>query len=103
MSLAEYDAAMEALFERIEDAVDEMTADVDCEVNAGVMTLTCPDGSVLIFSRQSAVEQLWLAARSGGFHFELIDGAWICTRGGKRVEEMLNDCAIAQIGERIPL
>lgn len=103
MALADYDEAIESLFQLIEDQVDELEADVDCEVNAGVMTLTCPNGSVLIFSRQSAVEQLWLAAKLGGFHFEQKEGAWICTRSGRTVQSLLEECSQDQIGEAIIL
>jgi CyaY protein len=44
--------------------------DVDLENSAGVLTVKFENGTQLIFSRQEPLRQLWLAARSGGFHFD---------------------------------
>ncbi|MGH8393952.1 MAG: iron donor protein CyaY, partial [Pseudomonas sp.] len=34
------------------------------------LTVKFENGTQLIFSRQEPLRQLWLAARSGGFHFD---------------------------------
>ena len=40
------------------------------ENSAGVLTVKFEGGAQLIFSRQEPLRQLWLADRSGGFHFD---------------------------------
>ena len=69
----------------LEVALDEIDADIDYETSGGVLTVEFENGSRLVFSRQPPTHQLWLAARSGGFHFAF-DGAagdWRDTRSGQ--------------------
>ena len=84
----------------VETAITEQDAEVDYESGNDMLTLTFSDGSVAIISRQSAVEQLWLAARSGGFHFDYDrDGAdWVCTMNGRNLADMLEDVCREQGG-----
>jgi CyaY protein len=78
----EYNERTEATFEALEEALDEVDSDIDYEAGGGVLTVTFANGSTMVFSRQPPVRQLWLAARSGGFHFEYDEGAddWRNTR-----------------------
>ena len=64
---------------------------------------TFRSGSVAIISRQSAIRQLWLAARSGGFHFDYDEGEeqWICTVNGQSLPDMLSEVCLEQGGVRI--
>ena len=72
-----YEQTLLAIEEVVEAAVDD-GADLDFETVNDILTLTCADGSSIIITRQSATNQLWLAAKSGGFHFDLVDGRWVC-------------------------
>ncbi len=78
----EYNERTEATFEALEMALDEVESDIDYEFGGGVLTVTFADGTTMVFSRQPPVRQLWLAARSGGFHFEYDEeaGDWRNTR-----------------------
>lgn len=81
----EYNERTEATFEALELALDEVDSDIDYETGGGVLTVTFANGTTLVFSRQPPVRQLWLAARSGGFHFEYDEdqGDWRNTRSGE--------------------
>ena len=72
MSLTEtrFHDLVDATQQALEDIFDESGLDVDLENSAGVLTVKFENGSQLIFSRQEPLRQLWLAARSGGFHFD---------------------------------
>ena len=72
MSLTEarFHDLVDATQPALEDIFDESGLDVDLENSAGVLTVKFENGSQLIFSRQEPLRQLWLAARSGGFHFD---------------------------------
>ena len=72
MSLTEarFHDLVDATQEKLEDIFDDSGLDVDLESSAGVLTVKFASGQQLIFSRQEPLRQLWLAARSGGFHFD---------------------------------
>ena len=85
MSEAEFNDRVDATMEALELALDEVDDDIDYEITGGVLTLEFENGTSMVFSRQPASEQLWLAARSGGYHFEYDEavGDWRCTRSGE--------------------
>jgi CyaY protein len=101
--LANYKATLAAIEERVEAAIVDDDAEIDYESGNDMLTLTFKTGSVAIISRQSAIKQLWLAARSGGFHFDYDEatGDWICTVDGQALPEMLSEVCLEQGGIRI--
>ena len=72
MSLTEarFHDLVDATQHALEDIFDDSGLDVDLENSAGVLTVKFENGTQLSFSRQEPLRQLWLAARSGGFHFD---------------------------------
>ncbi|MCL6416126.1 iron donor protein CyaY [Aestuariirhabdus sp. Z084] len=95
---------LDELMMAIEDAIEDAEVEIDYETSAGILTLTCEDGSQVILSRQPSMGQLWMAARSGGFHYELDEGdEWRCTRTGEAFLPMLNRCLSEQSGDSIEL
>ena len=82
MQDSEFTDLVEQTLESIEFALDEVDADIDYENSAGVLTVEFENGSTMVFSRQQAGHQLWLATRGGGFHFEYEEAAgdWRSTR-----------------------
>ncbi|HQZ46382.1 MAG TPA: iron donor protein CyaY [Usitatibacteraceae bacterium] len=102
MNESEFHRAVEAVFARIERAA-EATQGIEADVEAGILTLECPDGSRIIVNRQTPNREIWIAARSGGFHFGWKDGAWRDTRSGAELFASLGEIAQAQAGENLPL
>lgn len=84
ISESRYDDLVEQTFEELELALDEVEDDLDYETGGGVLTVRFENGSMLVFSRQPPVRQLWLAAKAGGFHFEYDESEndWRNTRDG---------------------
>jgi CyaY protein len=106
MNESEFQAIAEQTIEDIQDAIDNSGADIDYDEIGGVLTLEFENGSKIIFSKQGAMNQLWVAARSGGFHFDYIedDGQWICDSGeNEELHSMLSRLATEQSGEQISL
>lgn len=66
----------------IEDALDAADVDVDSERSGQVLTLEFEDRSKVIVNGNAPMRELWIAARSGGFHFSKRDGVWVDTRSG---------------------
>lgn len=98
---AQYDAAIQATLVRIESTVDKWleddVIDIDTARSGGMLTLTLPNRSQLIINAQPPLQELWLAARRGGFHFKLdAQGRWLDTRGGGEFFAMLSSCASEQ-------
>lgn len=77
-------------FMRIEDAVDELDGEVDIDSSGGVLTFTLPDGSQIILSRQVANHEIWVAAKSGGFHLRSTADGWFCETTSENLEALLN-------------
>ena len=71
-------AAVEASCDRINEETD---ADVDNQRVGGMVTLTFGDGSQIIVNLQKPLQEVWLAARSGGFHYRFDGQRWLDTKG----------------------
>ena len=100
MNETDFHRAVDAVLARIESAVEAAdTLDVDLE--SGILTITCPDDTRIIVNRQTPNREIWVAARSGGFHFTFRDGAWHDTRSGSELFASLARIVESQAGERV--
>ena len=103
MNESEFNNCIDATLLAIEEAIDKSGASIEYENIAGILSLIFDDGSQVIINRQSVASQLWLAARSGGFHFDWSDeeGAWLNSRDGAHLHTVLNTVCSEQAGEKI--
>jgi len=81
-------AATERVLRAIGAALDDAGSDVDWSENDGVLTIECSDGRIIV-NRHVPNREVWVAARSGGFHFGARDGAWRDTRSGEELSAVL--------------
>ena len=100
MNETEFHAGVDAVLARIERSVESSDA-LDCDLEAGILTITCPDDSRVIVNRQTPNREIWVAARSGGFHFRWKDGQWRDTRSGDELFASLARILASQAGENI--
>jgi CyaY protein len=106
MNESEFQEIAEQTIEDIQDAVDNSGADIDYDEIGGVLTLDFENGSKIIFSKQGAMKQLWMAAKSGGFHFNYDEAGerWVCDNGdNEELYAMLSRLASEQAGEAVTL
>lgn len=104
MDEAEFNSAADDALRQLEQALDESGADLDFEVKAGgVLELEFADGSKIIVNRHTAAREIWVAAKSGGFHFRPENGRWVGTRDGKELFSVLSALASQQAGEPVSL
>lgn len=100
-----YHALTQAVLAGIEADVDRWlqqdVVDIDACRTGGLLELAMPNGSKLIVNTQPPLHELWLAARSGGFHFKHVAGGWVDTRDGRDFFDVLSACASEQAG--VPL
>ncbi|MFM9880559.1 MAG: iron donor protein CyaY [Burkholderiaceae bacterium] len=74
----------EALLQTIErecDRINEQTdADIDNQRSGGMVTLTFSNRSQIVVNLQKPLHEIWLAAKSGGYHFRFDDHCWRDTK-----------------------
>ena len=100
MTESEFHRAVDAVLARVESAVEASDA-LDVDLEAGILTVTCPDDSRIIVNRQTPNREIWVAARSGGFHFSCREGAWRDTRSGEELFASLARILESQAGVRV--
>ena len=92
----------EALLKSIELACDrindESDADIDNQRTGGMITLAFRNGSQIIVNLQKPLHEVWLAARSGGYHFKFDGAQWLDTKGHGEFLACLSRDASAQTG-----
>jgi CyaY protein len=89
MTETEFNTLVDAMLARIEDALDACGLDLEFETVAGILTIEFEDGSKVIVNRQTPNREIWVAAKSGGFHFKRSGDEWTDTRGGKPLAALL--------------
>jgi len=82
MNDTEYHQIVDEAFKRLEEVIDDSGADIDYEVVGNVMNLEFNDRSQIVINKQEPMKEIWLASKSGGFHFSYVDSQWICSRTG---------------------
>ena len=99
----EYFDLVEEIFNDVEDRVDELSFDLDIDVSGGLLTIMFPDGSSVVLSKQVANHEIWIAAKSGGFHLQLKDSLWACSTTGETMSELLSRVFTEQLGSEVAL
>jgi CyaY protein len=99
MNETEFNQYCDEIMLAIEEMIDGCGEDIDYETSAGVLTLTIEsNGSKVIISRQPALAQIWLAAKSGGYYFNYSGSNWICTTTNEALGTLLSRVCKEQQG-----
>jgi CyaY protein len=100
---SDFIAAAERALDAIEAAIEASGADIDATRSGNVLTVELADGSKIIVNSQTPMRQIWVAARSGGHHYEWRDGAWRDTRDGTELFAALSRFLSVQGGVAVLL
>jgi len=104
MTDAEFEQLAEQTLAAVERALDRAALDLDVQSKGeGVLEIEFPDGSKVIVNRHGAAREIWVAARSGGFHFRYADNAWRDTRDGSELFAALSRIVSGQGGTAVIL
>jgi CyaY protein len=90
----------------IEDAVEASDADIDYDNVADILTLEFPNRSRIIINKQTPLSQIWVAAKSGGYHFDYDEkrSIWyLNTNAEKDLFTLLSLYCSEQLGEPVEL
>ena len=108
MEETEFNQLVDDTLLAIEEALEDSGADLDWDLTGGILTIECCPGSEgggtqVIINRQTPTRQIWVAARSGGFHFDFNadDENWY--QGEQELYALLNQALSEQCGEPVTL
>ncbi|MEO8345680.1 MAG: iron donor protein CyaY [Betaproteobacteria bacterium] len=97
------DATLAAIGVALDASLVDEDNDADWQLIDGILEIECADGSKLIVNRHVPNREIWVAARSGGFHFRLAAGAWRDTRSGGELASELARLLREQAGLTVDL
>jgi CyaY protein len=105
MTDLEYLNLAEALLSQVERACDRINDETDVDIDnqrvGGMITLTFANRSQIIINLQKPLQEVWMAARCGGFHYKCREGQWRCTKHGTEFFADLDRCASEQSGQAL--
>lgn len=106
MTDKEYLDLAEATLRAMESAIEQSAVDIDYARSGPVLTLEFENRSKIVINLQPAIQEIWVAAQSGGFHYRYQKeaapsqekGFWKDTRNGSELFAALSSYASEQAG-----
>ena len=97
MTDSEFEVLAEAALAALERALEASALDADVETKGvGVLEIEFGNGTKMVVNRHTAAREIWVAAKSGGFHFRHDGRLWRDTRDGTELFAALSRLASAQ-------
>jgi len=104
MTDSEFEDLAETTLEKIEHALESSGVEADLQSKAGgVLEIEFDNGTKMVINRHGAARELWVAAKSGGFHFRWNGSVWRDTRDGGELFAALSKLVSAQSGQGVVL
>ena len=104
MNDSEFMTLADQALERIESELEASGVDLDCAMTGpGILEIEFDDGSKIIVNRHGVAREVWVAARSGGFHFRWDGQFWRDTKTGRELFAVLSELVSGQAGEAVAL
>jgi CyaY protein len=103
MNDVEYDELTDAVLLAVEEAIERLDLDLDFESNGGLLSISFPDKSKIIINKQPPLQQLWVATKFNGHHFEWQNGQWIDNRSGSEFWQLISTAFSKQAGVEVSL
>ena len=76
----EFNKLADGVFEHIEHTLDQSDEDINYDNNGVVLEIEFGNGNKIIVNRHVPNQEIWLAAKSGGFHFAFREDGWMSQR-----------------------
>ena len=104
MTESEFESLAGAALAALESAFESALPDADVQAKGpGLVEIEFDDGSKMVINRHGAAREIWVAAKSGGFHFRHDGSAWRDTRDGTELFAAVSKLASLQAGEPVVL
>ena|SRR3990167_5240302 len=101
MNDTEFLALIDSTFSKLEELIEASDMDIDTEHAAGILSLTFPNKTQIVLTKQTPLHQLWLAGLGHGYHFDYVNERWICNRTQQDFKKIFNDLCSEAAGEPI--
>lgn len=104
MDESEFIRLAEQTLQELDRRIEASGIDADCAFKGtGVLEMEFGDGSKIIVNSQAAAREIWVAAKSGGYHFRGDGGRWVNTRDGTEMFAALSAYVSQQAGKTVNL
>ena len=104
MTESEFENLAGVALAALESAFEAAAPDADVQAKGGgLLEVEFEDGSKMIINRHVAAREIWVAAKSGGFHFRHDGRAWRDTRDGTELFAAVSRLASQQNGAPLEL
>jgi CyaY protein len=97
MTDSDFSNLTKAAFSRMEQGLEDGGLDYEQPAD-GILEIEFDDGSKMVINRHNAAQEIWVAARSGGFHFRHDGQFWRDTRDNTELFAKLTALIVAQGG-----
>jgi CyaY protein len=95
------ESLLQALEARCDQLNEQSEVDIDNQRTGGMVTLTFANRSQIIVNLQKPLQEVWMAARSGGYHYRFVEGHWQDTKGQGEFFAALTRDASTQSGQSL--
>ena len=98
MNDSEFHQLADQLMLNIEETLDDFAgdADIDNQRTGGMITLSFENKSQIVVNLQKPLQEIWLAAKRGGYHYKFVNGQWQDTKAQAELFAHLSVCASEQ-------
>ena len=104
MTESEFENLAGVALAALESAFEAGAPDADVQAKgSGMLEVEFENGSKMIINRHGAAREIWVAAKSGGFHFRYDGAEWRDTRDGTELFDAVSKLASQQGGTPIVL
>lgn len=95
----EYHRLVDETFSLIEEEIDVLQGDFETDVSGSLLRIELPDKSEIVISRQISTQEIWIAAKSGGYHLCTVSGRdWHCKASKEGLSTLLSRLIKEQSG-----
>lgn len=108
MTESEFLDLADSTLNRIETCFDKLNdddvVDVECKRNGNVLEIEfIANGSKIIVNSQAPLQEMWMAARAGGYHYKRVGDEWRNTRDDSELFASLSQYVTEQGGAPVSL
>lgn len=98
ITATEYEQLADDTLLAIEENIETAEVAIETELNGNILTLTFPNSSKIIINKQPVQQEIWVAAKAGGFHFKYATDRhqWL-TADGETLSALLSRVCSAQL------
>ena len=101
---AEFNRLVDEVFNRIENDIDALQADIDVNISGNILYIEFLDQSEIIISRQTSSHEIWIAAKSGGYRLSIGSAQeWCCTSSKEDLPTLLSRLITEQSGFEVKM